>query len=157
MRPPRRKMIRPLAERKELAALPWRSSRLLCRVFSVCTSASPLEAVVLCVARFTPVACSRCRASALPLEERPDVFRVLQKLPLETKGEEAAQGPKQAAEGAAAGAEVSAGGDGGPAGEEVCVVVSPPFARHARIVPLRLRNPPGLFCTFCACYTLYAS
>ena len=78
---------------------------------------------MLCVAHFTRLARPTCRASALPVEERRDVFRVMHKLPLETKGEEAEQGPKEAAEGAATGAEVSAGGDGGVAVEQVRVVV----------------------------------
>ena len=55
-----------------------------------------------------------------------------------TKGEEADQGPKEATEGTAAGAEVLAGGDGGPASEPVRVVVPLPFARHARMVLLCL-------------------
>ena len=136
-------MISPLAERKELAPVPWRSSTLsLCWVFSTCASSSPLEADFLCVACFTRFACPTCRAFALPLEERRDIFRVLQKLPPETKGEEAEQRPKEAAEGAASAAEVSARRDGGPAGGQVRVVVSLPFARHARMVLLRLWNLP---------------
>ena len=101
------------------------------------------------------------RAYALPLEERRHFVRVLQKLPPETKGEEAKQGPKEAAEGAAEGAkageEVSARGDGGLAGEQVRVVVPLPFARHARMVLLSLRNPRGVRCAFCACYALQVS
>ena len=103
--------------------MPWKSSRLLCWVVSACASLSPLEAAVLSVAHVARLARPTCRAFTLPLEERRHVVRVLQKLPLETKGGEAKQGPKEAAEGAAAGAEVSAGGDGGPAGEQVRVVV----------------------------------
>ena len=76
-RPPRCRMISPPAERKDLAPVPWRSSRLLCWVFSRCASSSPLEADVLCVACFTRLARPMCRASALPLEERRDLFRVL--------------------------------------------------------------------------------
>ena len=83
-------------------------------------------------------------ASALPLEDRRDIFRVLHELPPETKGEQAEQGCKKATKGASAGAEVSAGGDGGPAGAQVCVVVSLLFARQARMVLLRLWNPPRL-------------
>ena len=146
-RPTRRGTISPLAEQKNLAPVPWRSSRLLCWVFSVCASSSPLVAAALWVAR---VACPTCCALALPLEERRHVVRVLQKLPPETEGAEAKQGPKEAAEGAAegtaegaaAGGEVSAGGDGGPAGEHVRVVVPLPVARHARMVLLCLWNPP---------------
>ena len=134
------------SEQKDLAPVPWRSSRSLCWVFSACASLSPPKAAALRVARVARSARSTCRASALPLEERRHVVRVVQKLPLETKGEEAKQGPKEAAEGAAegaaAGAEVTAGGDGGPAGEQVCVVVPLPFARHARMVLLCLWNPP---------------
>ena len=89
-------------------------------------------------------------------EERRDLFCVLQKLPPKTKGGEAEQGPQEAAAGTAAGAEDSAGGDGGPAGEQVRVVVSPPFARHARLVVLRPWNLLGLFCAFCVCYVLYS-
>ena len=122
--------------------MPWRSSRLLCWVFSTCASSSPLEADVLCVARVTRLAGPTCRASALPLEERRHVFRVVHKLPRETKGEKAEQGPKDAAEGAAAGAENSAGGNGGPAGEQVRVVVPLLFARHTHMVVLCLYNPP---------------
>ena len=97
---------------------------------------------MLCVARVTRLARPTCRASVLPLEETRHVFCVLQKIPRETKGEEAEQGPKEAAEGAATGAEVSAGGDGGPAGEQVRVVGPLPFARHTRMVLLCLWNPP---------------
>ena len=126
--------------------MPWWSSRSLCLVFSACASSSPPEAAALCVARVARPARPTCCASALPLEEGRHVVHVLQKLPPETKGEEAKQGPKEAgegaAEGAAAGAEVSTGGDGGPAGEQVRVVVPLPFARHARMVPLCLWNPP---------------
>ena len=97
---------------------------------------------MLCVARVTHLSRPTCRASALPLEERRRVFRVMQTLPPETKGEDAEQGPKEAAEGAVAGAEVSARGDGGPAGEHVRVVVPLPFERHTRMVLLCLSNPP---------------
>ena len=123
--------------------MPWRSSRSLCWVFSACASLSPPEAAALRVAR---VARSTCCASVVPLEERRHAVRVLHKLPPKTKGEEAKEGPKVAAEGAvegaAARAEVSAGGDGGPAREHVCVAMSLPFARHARMVLLCLSNPP---------------
>ena len=82
----------------------------------------------------------------MPLEGRRHVVRVLQKPPPKMKGEEAKEGPKEpaegAAEGAAARAEISAGGDGGPAGEQVGVAGSLPFARHARMVLLCLCNPP---------------
>ena len=115
---------------------------MLCWVFFACASSSPLQAAVLCVVRVTRFARPTCRASALPLEERRHVFHVLQKLPLETNGEEAKQGPKKPAEGAAAGAEVSAGGDGGRAGEQVRSVVPQLFARHARMVLLCLWIPP---------------
>ena len=50
-RPTRRGAISPLSDRKELAPVPWRSSRLLCCVFPTFASLSPLEADVLCVAR----------------------------------------------------------------------------------------------------------
>ena len=142
-RPRRRGMINPLAERKEVAPVPCSRSRLLCWALSTCASFSLLEADVLCVARFPRLARPLCRGCALPLEERRDVFRVLQKLPLETKGEDAEQGPKEAAAGATARAEVSAGRDGGPSGEQVRVVVSVPFARHARMVVLCLWNLLG--------------
>ena len=145
-RPARRGTISPLAEQKDLAPVPWRSSRLSCWVFSACASSSPLEAAALCVARVAHLARPTCRASALPLEETRHVVRVLQKLPPETRGEEAKQGPKEAAkgavEGAAVGAEVSAGADGGPAGEQMRVVVPLPFACLARMVLLCLLNPP---------------
>ena len=144
-RPTRRGTISPLAERKELAPVPGRSSTLLCWVFSTCASSSPLEADVLYVARVTRLARPTCCASALPLEERRHVFRVLQKLSPETKGEEAEQGPKEAGEGAAADAEVSAGGNGGPAREHVHVVVPLPLARHTRMVLVCLWNPPRPF------------
>ena len=134
------------SEQKDLALVPWRSSRLSCCVFSACASLSRPEAAALRVARVARPARSTCRASALPLEERRRVVRVLQKLHPETKGEEAKQGPKEAAEGAAegaaAGAEVWVGGDGGPAGEQMRVVVPVPFACHARMVLLCLWNPP---------------
>ena len=135
-------MIGPLSERKELALVPRRSSGLLCWVFSTCASSSPLEAVVLCVAHVTPLARALCRTAALPLEQRRHASHVLQKLAPTTKGEEAGQGPKEAAEGAAAGAEVSVGGDGGPAREQVPIVVPLPFARHTCMVLLRLQNLP---------------
>ena len=101
----RRGTISPRAsEQKDLAPVPWRSSRSLCWVFSACASLSPPQAAAHCVARVARPARPTCRASALPLEERRHVVRVLQKLPPETKGEEAKQGPKEAAEGAAEGA-----------------------------------------------------
>ena len=122
--------------------MPWRSSRSLCWVFSTRASLSPPEAAALRVARVARSARSTCPASVVPLEERRHVVRVLLKLPPETKGEEAKEGPKEAAEGAAEGAaaraEVSEGGDAGPAGEQVRVAVSLPFARHARMVLLCL-------------------
>ena len=140
MRPARRGTISPRApEQKDLAPVPWRSSRSLCWVFSTRASLSPPEAAALRVARS---ARSTCRASVVPLEERRHVVRVLQKLPPETKREEDKEGLKEAAEGAAARVEVSAGGDGGPAGGQVRVAVSLPFARHARTVLLCLLNPP---------------
>ena len=143
-RPARRGTNSPRAsEQKDLAPVPWRSSRSLCWVFSTRASLSPPKVAALRVPRS---ARSTCRASAVPLEERRHVVRVLHKLPPETKGEEAKEGPKEAAEGAAeeaaARAEVSAGGDGGPAGEQVRVAVSLPFACPARMVLLCLWNPP---------------
>ena len=42
---------RPLDKQRDLAPVPWRSSRLLCWVFSTCASLQPLEATALCVAR----------------------------------------------------------------------------------------------------------
>ena len=83
-------------------------------------------------------------ASTLPLEEGRDIFRFLQTLPPATKGEAAEQGPKEATGCVVALAEVSTRGDGGPAREEVRVVVSLPFAHHARMVLLRLWNLPRL-------------
>ena len=101
---------------------------------------------MLRVARVARSPRSTCLASAVPLEDRHHVVRVLQKPPPETEGQGAKEGPKEpaegAAEGAAARAEVSAGGDVGPAGEQVRVAGSLLFARHARMVPLCLWNPP---------------
>ena len=76
-RPGRRGTISPLAEQKDLAPVPWRSSRSLCWVFSACASSSPPEAAALCVARVARPARPTCRASALPLEGRRHVVRVL--------------------------------------------------------------------------------
>ena len=96
---------------------------------------------------FTDVAqIKKVRGRLRNLEDRRHVVCFVQKLPPETKGEEAKEGPKVTAEGAAedaaARAEVSAGGDGGAAGEQVHVAGSLPFARHARMVLLCLWNPP---------------
>ena len=132
----------PLGIGSRWAPVPWRSRRLLCWVFATCASSSPLEADVLCVACFTHLVHPTCRASTVPLRERRDVFCILQKLPRQTKGEEAEQGPKEAAESAAARAGVSAAGDGGSSNEHVRGVVSLPFARHVRMVLLRLWNLP---------------
>ena len=57
-------------------------------VLHVCFFFTPkahLEAGVLCVACFPQLARPACHASALPLEERRDIFLVLQKLPPATK------------------------------------------------------------------------
>ena len=76
------------------------------------------------------------------MEASRHVFRVLQKLPPETEGEGAEQAPKEAPKSAGAVTEVSEGGNGGPAGEQVRVVVPLPFARHNRMVLLCPWNPP---------------
>ena len=142
----RRGTIPRASKQKDLAPLGWRRSRSLCCVFSTRASLSPPEAGALRVAHVARSARSTCLASAVPLEDKRHVVRVLQKPPPETEGEEAKEGPKKpakgAAKGAAASAEVSAGGDGGPAGEQVRVAGSLPFARHAPMVLLCLWNPP---------------
>ena len=124
----------------------WRRSRSPCCVFSTRASLSPPEAGALRVARVARSPRSTCLASAVPLEDRRHVVRVLQKPPPETKGQGAKEGPKVPAEGAAQGAaaraEVLAGGDGGQAGEQVRVAGSVLFARHAHMVLLCLSNPP---------------
>ena len=132
----------PLGIGNRWAPVPWRSSRLFCWVFATCAYPSPLEADVLCVACFARLVRATRRASAVPVQERRDVFCILQKLPLQTKGEEAEQGPKEAAESGAARAGVSAASDGGSSDEHMRVVLSLPFARHVRMVLLRLWNLP---------------
>ena len=140
----RRGTIHRASKQKDLAPLGWRRSRLLCCVFSTRASLSPPEAGELRQARVARCARSTILASAVPLENRRQVVRVLQKPPPETEGEEAKEGPKEPAEGAAEGAaappEVSAGGDGGRAGGQVRVAGSLPFARHACMVLLCLCN-----------------
>ena len=134
----RRGAIPRASKQKDLAPLGWRRSRSLCCVFSTRASLSPPEAGALRVARVARSTRSTCLASAVPLEDRRHVVRVLQKPPPETEGQGAKEGPKEPAEGAAARAEVSAGGDGGPAGQQVRVAGSLLFARHARMVLLCL-------------------
>ena len=142
----RRGTIPRASKQKGLAPLGWSWSRSLCCVFSTRATLSPPEAGALRVARVARSPRSTCLASAVPLEDRRHVVRVLQKPPPETEGQGAKEGPKEpaegAGEGAAARAEVSAGGDGGPAGEQVRVAGSLLFARHARMVLLCLWNPP---------------
>ena len=154
----RRGTIPRASKKKDLAPLGWRRSRSLCCVFSTCASLLPPEAGVLCVARS---ARSTCLASAVPLEDRRHVIRVLQKPPPETEGEEAKEGPKEPEEGApeaaAARAEVSAGGDGCLAGEQVHV------AGHCRlrVMPVWFCCASGIrlgvCCAFCVCYALHVS
>ena len=107
-RPARRRTISPRASKqKDLAPVPWRSSKSVCWVFSTLASLSPPEVAALRVARVARSARSTCRASAVPLEERRHVVRLLQQLPpAKERPKEAAEG---AAEGATARAEVSAG------------------------------------------------
>jgi hypothetical protein len=142
----RRGTIPRASKQKDLAPLGWRWSRSLCCVFSTRASLSPLEAGTPRVARGARSPRSTCLASAVPLEDRHHVVRVLQKPPPETEGQGAKEGPKEPAEGAAEGAaartEVSAGGDDGPAGEQVRVAGSLLFARYARMVLFCLWNPP---------------
>ena len=142
----RRGTIPRASKQKDLAALGWRRSRSLCCVFSTRASLSPPEAGALRVARVARSPRSTCLASAVPLQHRRHVLHLLQKPPPETEGQGAKEGPKEPAEGAtegvAARAEVSAGGDGGPEGEQVRVAGSLLFARHARMVLLCLWNPP---------------
>ena len=85
-------------------AVGWRRSRSLCCMFSTRASLSPPEAGALRVARVAHSARSTCLASAVPLEDRRHVVRVLQKPPPETEGQGAKDGPKEPAEGAAEGA-----------------------------------------------------
>ena len=135
----------------------WRRSRSLYHVFSTCASLSSPQTAALRVACVARSARSTCRASAVPLEGRRHVVRVLQKLRPETKGEEAKKGPKEAAEAAAAPAEVSVGGDGGPAGERCALRCH----CRLRVMPVWFYCAsgirPGVCCAFCACYALHVS
>ena len=146
-------MITPVAERKELALVPWRRSRLSCWVFST----SPLEADVLCVAGFTRLPRPTCRASALPLEERRDVFRVLQSCDQKRKVKRVKEYPRRPQK---ALQRVRTSRQGAMVVRQV--------KRCALWCRCRLRVMPvwfycasgirlGLFCVFCACYALYAS
>ena len=100
----RRGTIPRASKQKDLAPSGWRWSRSLCCVFSTRASLSPLEAGTLRVARVARSPRSTCLASAVPLEDRRHVVRVLHKPPPETEGQGAKEGPKEPAEGAAEGA-----------------------------------------------------
>ena len=77
----RRGTIPRASKQKDLAPLGWRWSRSLCCVFSTRASLSPLEAGTPRVARVARSRRSTCLASAVPLEDRHHVVRVLQKPP----------------------------------------------------------------------------
>ena len=129
----------------------------VCSMFSMCASCSPLVADVLCDARIPRSTRPPCCASSIPSEPRSYVLPILQQQPPEAKGEVAQQGFSEAAQGAAAGAEVSARGVGGPASEQMRVVVSMPLARYARVVLLRRWNLPRPLPAFCVFYVFYLS
>ena len=156
-RRPRRTMISSLAQRKDLAPVPWRSSTLLCWVFSTCASSSPLEADVLCVARITRLARPTCRASAFPLEETRDVFRVLQQLPQKPKVQRVNKDPRRPHK---APQRVRRSRQGAMVVRRVSKCALWCQCR-LRVMPVWLCCACGiclvLFCAFCACYALYAS